>query len=331
MTKLKRGDLLIMRIEKILDSALKGKVLNKKEAVRLLNIKNASHEFYNLLSVANKMTRLEFDNKGYIFAQIGLNAEPCSKNCKFCSMGKNHYSMESQWEKDTSTILDEVESVLKQSVNDIFLMITADYSLDKYIKIASEVKKIIPENIKLVANMGDFDYETACKLKKIGFTGIYHILRLREGIDTDIAPEVRIKTLEAIRKAELDLYYCVEPIGPEHTYEELVDEMIRARDYDVSVMAVMRRIPVKGTPLCEKGQISAIELTKIAAVTRIVSGPKRAMNAHEVTPMTLLAGVNQLYAEYGANPRDNESNTEKGRGYSAKRVRQLLADAEYDV
>lgn len=320
-----------MNIEKILESALKGKVLDKEEAVRLLNIKNGSKEFYNLLAIANRITRLEFNNKGYVFAQIGLNAELCSKNCKFCSMGKNHYSMESQWQKDTSMILNEVESVIKQRSDDIFLMITADYSLDRYIEIASEVKKIIPEHIKLVANMGDFNYETACRLKETGFTGIYHILRLREGSDTDIAPEVRIKTLEAIRKAKLDLYYCVEPIGPEHTYEELVDEMIRAREYDVSVMAVMRRIPVKGTPLYEKGQISAIELTKIAAVTRIVSQPKRAMNAHEVTPMTLLAGVNQLYAEYGANPRDNESNTEKGRGYSTNRVSQLLSDAEYEL
>lgn len=68
---------------------------------------------------------------------------------------------------------------------------------------------------------------------------------MREGIDTTIKPETRINTLNAVRDAGLELYYCVEPIGPEHSYDELATEMLRARDYGVQVMAVMRRTPVK--------------------------------------------------------------------------------------
>jgi len=86
---------------------------------------------------------------------------------------------------------------------------------------------------------------------------------------------------------------------------------------------------VKGTPLYENGQIPAIELTKIAAVTRLVTRPQRAMNAHEVTQMTLLAGVNQLYAEYGANPRDTESQTETNRGFSVMQAWHMLWEAGY--
>lgn len=166
------------------------------------------------------------------------------------------------------------------------------------------------------------------KLKEVGFTGVYNINRLREGIDTNINTEVRIKTLDSISKAGLELYYCVEPIGPEHNYEEIADEMLRARDYNVGVMAAMRRIAVAGTPLYDKGQISSVELCKIAAVTRIVTRPHRAMNAHETVQMSLICGVSQLYAEIGANPRDNISNTEKNRGLTAKNIRQYFLDAE---
>lgn len=321
----------MMQIDKILDSAQQGKLLDKKEAIVLLNIKKGSAEFYKLLSVANYMTRSEFNNKGLVFAQIGINAEPCSKNCKFCSMGKNHFSVESQWRKDTNTILSEVETLVKQGINDLFLMTTEDYPLEEFMEIAARVRKILPQHIKFVANIGDFEYDTARQLKGIGFTGVYHVHRLREGIDTTIQPEIRIRSLDSVRKAGLELYYCVEPIGPEHSYEELATEMLRAREYDVKVMAVMKRIPVKGTPLYDKGQISALELTKIAAVARIVSRPNRAMNAHEVTPITLIGGVNQLYAEFGANPRDNISNTEKGRGHSVMNVKKLLLDAEFKV
>ncbi|WP_372995216.1 radical SAM protein [Lutispora sp.] len=320
-----------MNIGKILEEARNGKLLTKEEAIALLRVRNDSDDFYKILFLANEMTRSEFGNKGVIFAQIGINAEPCSVNCKFCSMGKNHYSMESIWRKDINTILQEVEILIEEGVDDIFLMTTADYPISEFINIAKEVKEKLPHNIRFVANIGDFDYDTALKLKETGFTGVYHINRLREGIDTTVSPKTRIKTLDAVKKAGLELYYCVEPIGPEHGYEELAVEMLRAREYGVGVMAVMRRIPVKGTPLYDRGQISAVELTKIAAVARIVSKPNRAMNAHESTQMSLIGGVNQLYCEVGANPRDNLSNTEKNRGLSVKMVKQMLIDADYEV
>lgn len=320
-----------MTVDKILDNARKGKLLNKQDALVLLNIPNNSNDFYKLISFANEMTRSEYNNKGFVFAQIGLNAEPCSVNCKFCSMGKDHYSMEETWKKDIPTILSEVHNLISEGVDDLFLMTTADYPIDEILGVAKEVKKNIPNHIKFIANIGDFDYNVALKLKEVGFTGVYHINRLNEGIDTDILPEVRIKTLDAIRDAGLDLYYCIEPIGPEHTYEEIADEMLRARDYNVGVMAVMRRIAVKNTPLFEKGQISSIELSKIAAATRIVTRPCRSMNAHETTQMSLICGVNQLYAEVGANPRDTISNTEISRGLTVADVRKILLDAEYNL
>jgi len=320
-----------MSINSIIEKAKSCQSLTKEDAVNLLKVKNDSDELSQIFSLANKFTKEAFKNKGYVFAQIGIDAQPCSVNCKFCSMGANHYVMESEWCKDTATVLSEVSNFVSANVDDIFLMTTADYPIDEFINIAKKAREIIPKKTKLVVNIGDFDVSIAYALKAVGVTGAYHIHRLKEGIDTDVEPEVRIKTLDAIKEAGLELYYCVEPIGPEHTYEEIAEEMIRARDYDVNVMAVMRRTPVSGTPLFDKGQISALEVTKIAAVTRLVSEPSRAMNAHEVTPATLIAGVNQLYAEYGANPRDNNSNTEIGRGYSTDAIKKLLIDFEYEL
>lgn len=320
-----------MAVDVILNDARNGKLLNKEEAVELLNVKNNSSDFYKIISLANEMTRSEFKNKAFIFAQIGLNAEPCSGNCKFCAMGKGHYSMDSIWRKDLDSILTEAKNIVSEGIDDLFLMTTADYPVSEFIRIGKKVREILPDRVKLVANIGDFDFDTALKLKEAGFTGAYHIRRLREGQDTGIKPEKRIKTLDSIKKAGLELYYCVEPIGPEHSYDEMADEMLRARGYKVGVMSVMKRTPVSGTPLFEKGQISAIELSKIASVARIVTRPHRAMNAHETTQMSLICGVNQLYAELGANPRDKISNTENNRGLTVAKIKQLFIDAEYEV
>ncbi len=91
----------------------------------------------------------------------------------------------------------------------------------------------------------------------------------------------------------------------------------------------MRRIPVPGTPLFSKGQINAMELTKMVAVTNLVIKPSRSMNVHEPTQMSLLAGVNQLYAEVGANPRDTNPDTKNGRGFTPTMAWQMLAEAGY--
>jgi biotin synthase len=178
----------------------------------------------------------------------------------------------------------------------------------------------------LVANIGDFDLATAHKLKAAGFTGAYHINRLREGIDTEANPRDRENTLRAIQEAGLELYYCIEPIGPEHSYEELTVEILRAKELEIGVMAAMRRVAVAGTPLYEFGQITALELTKIVAVTNIVVNPSRAMNVHEPIQVALLAGVNQLYAEVGANPRDTDSHTEQSRGFNPAAAWNMLGE-----
>ncbi len=74
---------------------------------------------------------------------------------------------------------------------------------------------------------------------------------------------------------------------------------------------------------------TASELTKIVAVTNIVVNPSRSMDVHEPTQMAMFAGVNQLYAEVGANPRDTKSDTEQSRGFTPERAWDMLWEAGY--
>ena len=300
--------------------------LSESEIIDLLHIDTQSTKFYELLAVSNALSRRKFGNRGYVFTQIGINAEPCSVNCKFCSMGAAHYSLDSQWEKTAEEICSQLAWLQESYFDDFFLMTTADYPQDQFISIGKAVKPLLRKDQKLVANIGDFDLNTAFQLEEVGCTGAYHINRLREGTDTMADPKDREETLRAIKEAGLELYYCIEPIGPEHSYEELTVEILRARELQIGVMAAMRRVAVAGTPLYERGQISALELTKIVAVTNIVVNPSRAMNVHEPVQVALLAGVNQLYAEVEANPRDTDSHTEQSRGFNPKAAWKMFED-----
>ena len=318
-------------MDRILDKIAAKAELNIEEVVKLLSVETTSAEYYRLLYLARKQSEESFGNRGYVFAQIGISAEPCSINCKFCSMAAEHYALPDRWQKSDDDIAEGIKRLVADGVNDIFLMTNADYPVEKFIETGKVVRQHIPSGIRFAANIGDFDPPIARRLKEAGFTGAYHIVRLREGFDTGIPVEQRVRTLDAIRDAGLELYYCVEPIGPEHNYEEIATEIFRARDYRVEAMSVMRRTPVEGTPLFGNGTILTPELCKIAAVTLLVVCPVRSMNVHEATEMSLLAGINQLYAEAGANPRDTNDNTENNRGNSISAIRKLLEDSGYIV
>lgn len=68
-------------IASILSKVDAEEMLTKEDAVTLLNIDNQSKVFYELIAKANELSRKEYRDKGYIFAQIGLNSELCSGNC----------------------------------------------------------------------------------------------------------------------------------------------------------------------------------------------------------------------------------------------------------
>lgn len=315
---------------KAIEKIKKGETdLSESEIVDLLRTDNFSRGYYDLLAASNALSRQKFGNRGYVFTQLGINAEPCPINCNFCSMAAGHYSMDGQWRKTEEELCSEVAFLQQSYFDDFFMMTTANYPQERFISAGKAVRPLLRDDQRLVANIGDFDLDMALKLKEAGFTGAYHINRLREGTDTMAKTEEREATFRAIKEAGLELYYCIEPIGPEHTYEELAVEIMRAKELKIAMMAAMRRIPVKGTPLYEKGQISDLELTKIVAVSNLAVNPSRSMNVHEPVKLAMLAGVNQLYAEVGANPRDTDSHTEQSRGFNPTGAWDLLREFGY--
>lgn len=318
-------------IGSILSDARKGLALNAEQATELLSIPVGSEDYYTLLFIADAYARKTFQGKGMVFAQIGLDSQGCHINCKFCSLAQSMQSQRDISVKSMNEVVAQATVLASSGIQDLFLMTTAEFSQERFLQYGRAVRTVLLPDMRMVANIGDFDFNYAQALKDAGFTGVYHIHRLREGVDTGASPQARLNTLNAVRDAGMELYYCVEPIGPEHRAEELVQEMIRIREYPVGVMAVMKRIAVPGTPLAENGEITAAQLAKICAVTVLVSRPQRAMGVHEPDELCLMAGANQIYAECGVNPRDTQNDTEKNRGFSTVSARKLLENTQWRV
>jgi biotin synthase len=313
-------------IEEILNQILEGRRPNRDQLLRLMECDVLSDEMYALMATANRLTRQSFNNMGEVHAQVGVNYAPCPKKCKFCVFGSAVKSMEFTVEE----VVRRARAFEKEGANAIFLMTTADYDFDKFLLLGNAVRRAIHPHMPLVANIGNFGHKEANDLLDAGFTAIYHVCRLREGIDTCIDPKDRLSTIKAAKSLGLDLSYCIEPIGPEHTHEELVEAILLGRELKPTIMATMRRIAVGDTPLSRLGQISELELAKIEAITRLAVGPDiLAMGVHEVNVPSLLAGANQVYAETGPNPRDESEDTSKGRGLDVNQCKKLLGEVRY--
>jgi len=207
-----------------------------------------------------------------------------------------------------------------------------DFDFRELLGVVDATRRKIPSRTQIVVNIGDFDGSRACELKAAGVNGAYHVCRLREGGDTNIQPKQRKMTFRAIRESGLDFYYCCEPIGPEHSAEELVEQLFLGIEYGCFQHAAMRRVHVPGLPLGHHGQITERRLAQVVAVVALatLSCPEtQNIAVHEPNLLGLTAGANVVYAESGANPRHTAPDTSAGRGLDIHACRRMLYEAGF--
>jgi biotin synthase len=195
-----------------------------------------------------------------------------------------------------------------------------------------EVKKNLNPETALIANVGDQTFKNAVRLKEAGFSGVYHAVRLREGRDTSLSAETRKKSIRNFKEAGLEVGTCVEPVGPEHTNEELAEMIEFTASFNPSYSGAARRIPIPGTAMAKRGVISELRMAQIVAVTRL-GMPRSVMGncTHEPCTLGAIAGANLFWAEVGANPRDIEEKTEEGRGETVSSCQSIFLESNWDV
>jgi len=323
---------LSQRLSAVLHDALAGNGPGQDECAWLLSHDEHSLEADAMRAVASQITRRRLGNEGIILGQVGMETFPCPANCKFCVFGEKH----STFPKSRMTI-DEVVAHAQAftatgELYAFFLMVMHEFDSDYVLSAIRSVREAVSVDTQIVMNIGDFDAQLAKEMKAAGASGAYHVRRLRERIDSGLTPEARVATIEAIKNAGLDWYYCCEPIGPEHTPEELAEQIFLGVEYECFQHAAMRRVWLPNSPLAQHGQISELRLAQVVAVVTLamVRNPRLGTVAvHEPNLIGLVSGVNTVYAECGANPRDEAPDTSRGRGRDIADCRKMLYESGY--
>ena len=321
-----------MNIEEILKKRQAGEVLSIEELAYLLGLLPDSPETYRIMAEANRVSKELSGGKAEIHGQFSLNLAPCDCNCLFCSFAKTNRIFNSRTELSVEQVIAYARNFEREGANAILMMTTAQYSFEQFLEISKEVKSHLKPETTLIANVGDQSLKNALKMKQIGFTGVYHALRLREGMDTGISAERRKQSIFNFKEAGLEVGTCVEPVGPEHTNQELAEMIKFAGSFNASHSGAARRISIPGTQIAKRGMITELRMAQIVAITRLGTPNNILGNCtHEPCTLGAVSGANLFWAEAGANPRDTEANTEEARGETIKNCQAIFQESNWDV
>lgn len=304
-----------------------GALLNPEEAILVLHNDLQGDLLQRVFAEANRRMRIYGKNKGFLWSAIGVDSALCNRNCKFCSHGAAWGVFNNPHELSTSEVLEHVARLSPYKPDWITLRTTQDYGIDRICRLVQEVRKAAPIETEIAVNTGEFGIDEAQKLKQAGVAVIYHTIRLREGTDTGLTIEDRIATLKAMQAAGLKMAALVEPLGPEHTDEEIVQAAFRLKQYDIRLGGVMARVPVPGTPLYDLGAVSEERQVRVIAMTRLVYGSEvDSICIHPPLADALKAGANTVVVESGAIPRDQSTSESTWRGFNPVDAHKLFAD-----
>jgi biotin synthase len=294
-----------------------------------MRLEGHTREVYGLMETANRLSREQFNGKGENHFHIGINVETCPFNCSFCSLTVKAGIFKEKIEFTYDEILRWARLAESGGADALNLMTTGTYSFERLLETGRMLSNEV--STPLVANTRDINHKEGIKLLDAGFVGAYHAVRLGEGKETPFKVKNRIRTITVLNDVGLRWMNCIEPVGPEHRMEEIVDLMFLARKQRATYSGIMRRINFPGSPMEQNGMISEIEMAKMVAVSRLVMGDvPRAHCTHEPHSVSLLAGANLFFPEVGASPRDGQADTGKGRGKGLEECRQMHLEMGWD-
>ena len=317
-----------MPIDDLIKKAKNNDPLTRDELVQLLSCPPDSEMSYRIMAAARQISKALSNDQAEIHGQFALNLAPCKCDCQFCAFAACNGVFQDESRIPAETAVAYARQFETEGANAVFVMTTAQYPFEKFIEISQEVRGHLKPETTLIANVGDQTVANAWRMKDAGFAGVYHAIRLREGIDTRLSPVKRKESIRHFEEAGLSVGTCVEPVGPEHTNEELADMILYTASLNPAYSGAARRISIPGTPMAALGMISELRMAQIVAVTRLGMPWTVPGNCtHEPCTLGAIAGANLFWAEVGANTRDTSKRTEEGRGETVSSCRTIFQES----
>lgn len=306
-------------IDRATDECMRLAVQPREVIIRLLELDSNSEEVAYLRSRACEVAHYTSKNRCSISGAIGVDMCSCDMNCKFCSFGTEWGLVKDEVRFTKDEIIEMAREYVEAGVTTLTLRSTEFYDMATLTEWLSDIRAQVPGNYVINLNVGEMTPAMAEAAYQAGATSAYHVVRMREGIDTPFDPALRERTIRAIADSPLRWGTCIEPIGIEHTNEELADKVLYNMSLHPYGIGVMFRVNVPGTPFEGVPDVPKERMLHILAVVRIAVGATiRCVSCHPALPEALYSGGSGFTVERGANPRDVEFNEKVWRGFTVE-------------
>ncbi|OQY24331.1 MAG: radical SAM protein [Desulfobacteraceae bacterium 4572_35.2] len=321
-----------MSVTELIEKGLNGYPLTPTEIEYLLGFPPYSEESFQLMAGASALSRQLQHNEAEVHGQLALNLAPCPEECQFCSFAKSNKIFTTA----TEVPIDEAVAMACQfeqvGCQAILVMTTANFAFKRIAPYLAAIRARLKKDTPLIANVGDQCADHAEELVQLGVNGVYHAVRLREGIDTNIPPQQRRDSIAKFKAAGLQLGVCVEPLGPEHSDQEIAEMIHYTASLNPVFSGAARRIPIPGTRMGALGTIPEIRQAQVVAITRLAMPHTTIANCtHEPGVLPGMGGASFFWAEMGANPRDTVARTEDGRAHNVSELETMFWELDWKI
>jgi biotin synthase len=260
-------------LNNLAERVVSGEKLTKEEGLQILSIPDEL--VMELVEEASKVREYFFKNQMEFCSLINAKNGACTEDCSFCAQSShyktpiNAYGLVSKDE-----MLAGAEKAVAINANRYCIVVSgrraSKEELDKIADAVKEIKESYP--IKVCCSLGTIDEEDLVKLKDAGVDRINHNLETSQRYFPKIVSthtwKERYETIKKIQKVGLST--CTGGIfGMGESDEDIVDLAMTYRDLKVDSIPLNFLIPIPGTPLGDKHDLTPLKCLKIIALFRL--------------------------------------------------------------
>jgi biotin synthase len=255
-----------------IEATQQGRLLEYAEALELLTMPADEALTEQVLATGRALTWRAADGRGQLYAQIGIDAQPCLIDCHHCAFAVGNGEHTQPIKMDLDEIVAHARIFDAGGVHLISLMTTAAYSFDEYLEVMRAVRNAVRPEMPLLANCNDMNAEQARHLKAAGADAVYHAIRLGEGRMSRVQPETRRRTIANVRAAGLKLMTGIEPLTQNDDPREIADLMFETRDMRPVSTGCCPLVPLAGSRMADVNPPSDRRRRFIGSIYRLVVG-----------------------------------------------------------
>jgi len=260
------------------EKALRGELLTMEEALSVLRADD--DDILPIMQAAFRVRKAFYGKKVKLNLIINAKSGLCPEDCGYCSQSIVSREPVAKYPLlDKEVLIEGARKALELKAGTYCIVCSGrgptDRELEQVIEAVREIKATMP--LKICACLGILKPGQAERLKEAGVDRYNHNLNTSRAhyanITTTHTYDDRVATVEAVKRAGISPCSGV-IVGMGETDEEIVETAYALRELDADSIPVNFLVPIPGTPLEGRNDLTPMKCLKVLAMFRFICPSK---------------------------------------------------------